>query len=33
MDTDQNDLWKTIMKGMGKKGELIAGMPEDPSLN
>lgn len=33
MNTDVADLWKVIMKGMGKKGELIANMPEDPSLN
>jgi len=33
MNTDVTDLWKVIMKGMGKKGELIANMPEDPSLN
>lgn len=33
MNSDLNDLWKTIMKSMGKKGQLIANMPEDPSLN
>jgi putative transcriptional regulator len=33
MNSDNNDLWKTIMKSMGKKGEIIASLPEDPSLN
>jgi putative transcriptional regulator len=33
MNTQLEDLWKVVMKGMGKKGELIANMPEDPSLN
>lgn len=33
MNTDADDLWKNVMKSMGKKGELIANMPEDPSLN
>ncbi len=33
MNTDVSDLWKVIMKGMGRKGEMIANMPEDPSLN
>ena len=33
MDTDIEDLWKVIMKKLGKKGELISKMPEDPNLN
>ncbi len=33
MNSDNNDLWKTIMKSMGKKGEIIANLPDDPTLN
>ncbi|MFZ4784334.1 MAG: YqgE/AlgH family protein [Flavobacteriales bacterium] len=33
MDTDIEDLWKVIMKKLGKKGEMISKMPEDPNLN
>jgi putative transcriptional regulator len=33
MNSENNDLWKTIMKSMGKRGQLIANLPEDPSLN
>lgn len=33
MNTDINDLWRTVMKGMGEKGRIIANLPEDPSLN
>ncbi len=33
MNTDVSDLWKLIMGGMGKKGKMIANMPEDPTLN
>lgn len=33
MNTDVNDLWKVIMKKFGRRGEIIANMPEDPSLN
>jgi len=33
MNTEVSDLWKVIMKGLGKKGEMLANMPEDPSLN
>lgn len=33
MDTSLEDLWKVIMKKFGRKGELIANMPEDPTLN
>jgi putative transcriptional regulator len=33
MNSDMNDLWKTIMRSMGRKGQMIANMPEDPSLN
>ncbi len=33
MDTDVEDLWRHIMKKFGRKGEVIANMPEDPSLN
>jgi putative transcriptional regulator len=33
MNSEINDLWKTIMKSMGKKGQMLANMPEDPTLN
>ena len=33
MNTEITDLWKVIMKSMGRKGEMIANMPEDPTLN
>ena len=33
MNSENNDLWKTIMKSMGRKGQIIANLPEDPSLN
>lgn len=33
MDTDIDDLWKFIMKRLGRMGEMIANLPEDPSLN
>lgn len=33
MDTEVDDLWRHIMKKFGRKGEMIANMPEDPSLN
>jgi hypothetical protein len=33
MNSDNNDLWKIIMKSMGKKGQMIANLPDDPSLN
>jgi hypothetical protein len=33
MNSAINDLWKTIMKSMGKKGQMLANMPEDPTLN
>lgn len=33
MNTSIPDLWKLIMQKMGKKGQMIANMPEDPSLN
>jgi putative transcriptional regulator len=33
MDTDIEYLWKVIMKKLGKKGEMISKMPEDPNLN
>ncbi|MEZ4798407.1 MAG: YqgE/AlgH family protein [Flavobacteriales bacterium] len=33
MDTDIEDLWKYIMKKLGRKGEMIANLPEDPTLN
>jgi putative transcriptional regulator len=33
MNTELNDLWKIIMKRMGRKGEMMANMPDDPSLN
>ena len=33
MNTRVKDLWKKIMSGLGKKGEMIANLPEDPKLN
>ncbi len=33
MNTSIPDLWKVIMLKMGRKGQMIANMPEDPSLN
>jgi putative transcriptional regulator len=33
MNTEVSDLWKLIMGSMGKKGKIIANMPEDPTLN
>jgi putative transcriptional regulator len=33
MNSDSDNLWKEIMKGMGKKGKLLSEMPDDPSLN
>ncbi len=33
MDTEETDLWKKVMSSMGKKGEIIANLPDDPSLN
>lgn len=33
MRTDINDLWRTILKSMGKKYSVIANLPEDPSEN
>jgi putative transcriptional regulator len=33
MNSEVNDLWKLIMKSMGRKGQMLANMPEDPSLN
>lgn len=33
MNTGVKDLWKVIMRGMGRKGEMIANLPEDPTLN
>ena len=33
MNCENNDLWKTILKSMGRKGEMIANLPDDPSLN
>lgn len=33
MNTEVDDLWRHIMKKFGRKGEMIANMPEDPSLN
>jgi putative transcriptional regulator len=33
MNTEDKDLWRTIMKGMGGQGKFIANLPEDPSLN
>jgi len=33
MNTDLDDIWKHIMKTFGTKGQIIANLPEDPSLN
>jgi putative transcriptional regulator len=33
MNSEADDLWKRIMRSMGKKGQIIANLPEDPSLN
>jgi putative transcriptional regulator len=33
MNTDDKDLWKSIMKKFGPKGRMIANLPEDPGLN
>jgi putative transcriptional regulator len=33
MNSDNDDLWKSILKTMGSKGKFVAGLPEDPSLN
>jgi putative transcriptional regulator len=33
MNTDEKDLWKSIMKKFGPKGRMIANLPEDPELN
>ena len=33
MNTTVSDLWKVVMRGLGKKGEIISNLPDDPSLN
>jgi putative transcriptional regulator len=33
MNSDNDDLWKSILKTMGVKGKLAANLPDDPSLN
>lgn len=33
MNTEIGDLWKVIMRSMGKKGEIMSNLPDDPSLN
>jgi hypothetical protein len=33
MNTEVNDIWKDVMKTFGTKGQIIANLPEDPSLN
>jgi putative transcriptional regulator len=33
MNSDSNNLWKEIMRGLGKKGKWISELPDDPSLN
>jgi putative transcriptional regulator len=33
MNTGIDDLWRRIMGSMGKKGSIIANLPEDPTLN
>ncbi len=33
MNTEIDDLWKTIMRSMGKNGQIIANFPDDPTQN
>jgi putative transcriptional regulator len=33
MNSENDDLWKSILKTMGVKGKLVANLPDDPSLN
>ena len=33
MNTDDKDLWKSIMQNLGMKGKLVAKFPIDPELN
>lgn len=33
MDTEQENLWETILKSMGDKHKVISNFPENPSLN
>ncbi|HRE74458.1 MAG TPA: YqgE/AlgH family protein [Flavobacteriales bacterium] len=33
MDQHSDDLWKRVLKGMGKNFSLIADYPEDPTMN
>lgn len=33
MDTKKEDLWKNSLSALGKRFEIIANMPEDPSMN
>ncbi|MFT4678354.1 MAG: putative transcriptional regulator [Flavobacteriales bacterium] len=33
MNTGIDDLWKTIMRSMGKSGQIIANFPDDPTQN
>ena len=33
MDTATDELWKKSLSSLGKRFEIIANMPEDPSMN
>jgi putative transcriptional regulator len=33
MNSDNDDLWKSILQTMGSKGKRVANLPEDPNLN
>ncbi len=33
MNTSDEELWKSILKNMGKKYEMLTNFPEDPTLN
>lgn len=33
MQTNDDDLWKKIMQGLGPHGPMLANLPEDPTLN
>ncbi len=33
MHFDEKDMWRGIMRKLGKKGQLVANFPEDPELN
>jgi hypothetical protein len=33
MHFNEKDMWRGIMRKLGKKGQLVANFPEDPELN